>query len=296
MNLFATRLRLLYRGLALMLILAGAARSSAPSAAASSAATPSRFGQPSLATSSSATLVKDLTPGSDPTSSSSPREFTTIGNITYFLTTDGSNGRELWKTDRTAAGTALVKDIYPGAPGAFNDTPSTPAGLTNVNGTLFFVSGNTLWKSNGTATGTVAVRTFVSGQSALKLYGLAAVGNLLFFGTDDGNGNHALWRSAGYAADTFQLKANAVFPGFDRIIDVGGVAMFGVLGGLWRSDGSVAGTTLVKQVMPAAMVSAIGSLIFTVYNTAAGKGVWKSDSTTAGTIQISDLYPQLSRG
>ena len=32
----------------------------------------------------------------------------------FFSANDGTNGNELWKSDGTAAGTVLVKDINPG--------------------------------------------------------------------------------------------------------------------------------------------------------------------------------------
>jgi ELWxxDGT repeat protein len=37
----------------------------------------------------------------------------------YFQAGDGTHGRELWRTDGTTAGTALVKDINPGAGDGF---------------------------------------------------------------------------------------------------------------------------------------------------------------------------------
>ncbi len=64
-----------------------------------------------------------------------------------------TTGVELFKTDGTAVGTKLVKDIVRG------DGGSNPLELTNVNGTLFFFrAGNAqggveLWKSNGTSAG-----------------------------------------------------------------------------------------------------------------------------------------------
>lgn len=41
--------------------------------------------------------------------------FTALGANLRFRADDGAGGPELWKTDGTAAGTQLVKDINPGA-------------------------------------------------------------------------------------------------------------------------------------------------------------------------------------
>ncbi len=44
-----------------------------------------------------------------------PAGLTNINGTLFFGVWDGTNGTELWKSDGTAAGTTLVKDIYPGA-------------------------------------------------------------------------------------------------------------------------------------------------------------------------------------
>jgi ELWxxDGT repeat protein len=66
-----------------------------------------------------ASLVKDIRPGSG---NSFPSDLTNVAGTLFFGADDGTHRRELWKSDGTAAGTKLVKDIRPGA--AFGAHPS----------------------------------------------------------------------------------------------------------------------------------------------------------------------------
>src|SRR5262245_56841575 len=45
--------------------------------------------------------------------SANPSQMLAIGSTTYFAADDDIHGVELWKSDGTAAGTVLVKDINP---------------------------------------------------------------------------------------------------------------------------------------------------------------------------------------
>src|SRR5262245_29124839 len=66
------------------------------------------------------------------TNDANPKEFANVNGTVFFSADNGVNGRELWKSDGTAAGTVMVKDINLGS------ASSAPRYLTNVSGTLFF--------------------------------------------------------------------------------------------------------------------------------------------------------------
>lgn len=82
--------------------------------------------------------------------SSNPRDFATVGNLTYFVA-DSELGAELWKTDGTAAGTSVVKDIVPGRDGSH---PVVSAALEKA---LLFQIGDQVWRTDGSEESTTPV-------------------------------------------------------------------------------------------------------------------------------------------
>ncbi|HUT93242.1 MAG TPA: Ig-like domain-containing protein [Thermoguttaceae bacterium] len=158
--------------------------------------------------------------------SSDPQKLTNVGGTLYFTAYDEDHGRELWKSDGTQGGTALVKDIITGTStdptyGEFPNS-SSPDGLTNVNGTLFFSAygededgedhGRELWKSNGTPDGTVLVKDVFPGDylyasqgyfpNSSNPQGLTSVDGALYFTADDGTRGRELWKSNGTPGGT----------------------------------------------------------------------------------------------
>jgi ELWxxDGT repeat protein len=67
---------------------------------------------------------------------------------------------------------------------------------------------------------------------------------------------------------------------------------------LWRTDGTTAGTVLIKEIMPGLAGSSPdnftdvgGTVFFTAADGVAGYELWKTDGTTAGTVRVKDIRP-----
>ncbi len=119
-------------------------------------------------------LVKDINTQTVGARSLNPQHLTDRNGTLYFVGNSDAQGRELWKSNGTTAGTTLVKDIAPG-PGSSDIT-----GLTLLNGTLYFAVAGELWKSDGTAAGTVPVRKLYPNSAVNPTHPVVMNGALYF--------------------------------------------------------------------------------------------------------------------
>ena len=92
------------------------------------------------------------------TSSLRPGPPTEVNGVLYFIGMDSANGTSLWKSDGTVVGTELVFDPAPNS----NSTSGLFNGLTNVDGTLYFMESWRLYKTDGTTAGTEFIKYFNS--------------------------------------------------------------------------------------------------------------------------------------
>jgi len=209
------------------------------------------------------TLVKDINPIG--TNGSAPRSLHVFQDVLYFNASDGVNGSELWRSDGTNAGTSLVKDIYPG----FNH--SSPSSFFEINQKLFFtaddgVHGRELWSTDGTNSGTALFHDLVPGT----------------------------WSGAG--GSYFDVASTGAFAYF-----VGNDPAYGEEP--WITDGTIAGTRLIKDIFSGTGTSVRTRLTLSgsnVYFAARdlfyGYELWRSDGSAGGTYMVKDINPNSADG
>jgi ELWxxDGT repeat protein len=223
---------------------------------------------------------------------SNPQDFVPLGQGAVFTADDGTHGRELWWTDGTAAGTHIIRDITPGAPG------SEPAELAAFQGAVYFfgpspVAGQALWRTDGTAAGTVLIHNLEIGGTPSWAHGLTTVpstlGGRLFFVVDNEITGPELWTSRGTAVTTHLVTdlrpgARGSYP--QALTAVGSVLVFAATDGVhglepWRSDGTAAGTRPLGDLNPGPDASSpgpftrAGNFVFTgAYDPEHGREPW----------------------
>ena len=253
-----------------------------------------------------ASLVKDvntITPASFPSS------FVDLNGTLLFLADDGAHGFDWWRSDGTAAGTRLVKDLTLGADrvppltrrrfavigdqmvfpvsavGAapalyrtdgtdagtvrFATTPTTPSFFVPNGAEAFFAAGGQVWKTDGTEAGTVQVSSLGTTAAAKPLAAL---------------GDRVLFQAAGPGGEGIEL---------------------------WATDGTAVGTVLLKDINPGAAGSepgfspndgiledgferflvADGRMYFSATTAANGRELWVTDGTPEGTHIVADIVP-----
>jgi len=244
----------------------------------------------------------------------------------FFAASDPDHGCGLWRTDGTERGTVLVSAVVPEhLYGCDFDLIL----VTDVGGTLFFLAHGPsdpddryrLWKSDGTTEGTVQVAPVraVRSSAGSGFAETASARGLLFFSAVDEAGGRTLWRSDGTTQETYALKTllgSEMSPTFFAP----GSSGFGLTTAagrlffrsydtshgweLWESDGTMAGTTLVRDIAagPAGSYAGFGSarqgitaiedrLLFSASDGSSGLELWRSDGTEPGTALVQDVAP-----
>jgi ELWxxDGT repeat protein len=253
-------------------------------------------------------LLKDIQPGPQ---GSAPYALTRANDRLFFVATDAAHGCELWQTNGTEAGT-VVHDLAPGP------ASSCPYRLTPAGRHVYFTAtdpavpdreaGQELWRTDGVARVHSRLRDLLG--PAGRLADMAAFGDRVVvqaflepLGTPYPI-RQGLFVSDATPEGTALLKS----PGHDQIgaythAEMGGVFYFygeDEAHGreLWRTDGTPAGTTIVRDLVGGPdstdlrRLTALGPrLLFEAFIPATGSEPWVTDGTAAGTLMLGDIQP-----
>ncbi|MCP4656443.1 MAG: hypothetical protein GY856_13600 [bacterium] len=192
---------------------------------------------------------------------------TVYGGELYFAAQSSRFGSELWRSDGTAAGTRLVRDLSPGSHSSF------PMELVVWESRLYFVAddgvfGRELWSTDGTAEGTTMVRDIYPGWRS----GLGWLGSVEVF-------NDRLY----FTVEVYRPDAVRSLRQCE----------------LWSSDGTRDGTQKVVDVCDDSNVFGFGGLfatglfatdahLFSLVETSEGWALWSSDGTPEGAQTVLD--------
>lgn len=214
-----------------------------------------------------------------------PNDFVKIGSTMYF-TARASRSESLWKTDGTSEGTSLV------ASGLRYIDETVP-----LDGVIYFTGGVQkpdgffwdIYRSDGTPAGTVPLN-FKGGKNTQPIQKLTIAQGKIFFV----NNYSDLWSFNG----AFTLLTEISYP--NKLSACGSKLYFysaNTLNGseLWSSDGTLAGTGIVKDINPNGS-SAIDkltclntTLFFSANDGVHGQELWRSNGTASGTLMVKDL-------
>ncbi|MFO0585731.1 MAG: ELWxxDGT repeat protein [Anaeromyxobacter sp.] len=188
-------------------------------------------------------------------------EIAVVGSRIFFAAVDVDHGQEPWVSDGTVAGTHLLADLAPGVASSF------PQGFVPCGSVVCFAAydvdhGYELWTTDGTAAGTHRIE-IEAGSNGSSLFGLTPLNALVVFVANDA----------------------------DHGTDVHGSE-------LWVTDGTAAGTKLLKDITPGAggtdlgQLTAVGGRIF--FSAASADldyELWSTDGTPEGTKRVKNLNP-----
>jgi trimeric autotransporter adhesin len=265
-------------------------------------------------------LVKDIGNNSFPTNSLSALN---AGNMIYFPACNASAGCELWRSSGTDAETFMVADIMNTTVNAtstqtFGSNPSELALMSNIVyfraasaivglGTTNIIADYELWRSDGIAANTVRVADIEPGLgNGMPTY-LTPMqtlnGPMLLFAASQGASNQELYFTNGtvgsFSSVDIYPGAIGSYPG--PFVPMGNRVYFQATdptngGELWVTDGTPAGTRLVKDVYVGAgssspsLLNATGNYLYFRANDGTGYALWRTDGTDAGTSKVFSAF------
>ncbi len=211
-----------------------------------------------------------------------------------------NNDGELWISDGTSTGTQLLKDLNP-------NVSSSPNYFVKIQNKLFFRANNNdeVWQTDGTSAGTAFIQVIpkpdgISSTNIINPEFIYTSNNQLFFKNYDSQNNYELWKSDGINTSMVKniITGGQSSGGNDKKVKIGKIWYFSASdhrgSELWKSDGTIEGTTIVKDISIGANSTFIREIVaienivyFIAFSTNDNlRRLWRSDGSESGTFEI----------
>ncbi len=210
--------------------------------------------------------------------------------LAFFIAQDPQHGREVWRSDGTPAGTYILADLVAGTASSF------PSNLVVIGASLFFLDQGSLYISDGSIVGT---HPFLASGAFTELPDALAVCNARLFisGWNSGANRRDLW-----ACDPVSGALTLLTPTFGNLapqfLTPAGQYLYFVRSGLYRTDGTVAGTVPVSpndawftNSSPAAFRAVGNDVYFSASRSDVGVELFRTTFPTPGLQLVIDAVP-----
>ncbi len=205
-------------------------------------------------------------------------EMMVFNNQLYFVSGDDSSaeGRELWVSDGTFAGTTVKHDIFPNNLNPAFGFGSNPSNLIIFNNELYFkarsysgtsgqIIGSELWKTNGTTASLVKDINTDNLASGLNIPNFTSYNNELYFAASDNTtSDFELWKTDGTESGTVKV-VSATDTGesidFTRATQYANKLFYFDSQQLWVTDGTPTGTEALTGNTAEILLISSGSLV-----------------------------------
>lgn len=214
-------------------------------------------------------------------------------NAHYFVGKTSANGSELWKSDGTSDGTALVKDIGSGS-------SSNPSSFIEFDGAVYFsatdgLNGYELMRASG-AVSTIVKNIHPTGDSNPR--NMLVFNGKLYFVADDDSSSQGLWESDGTLEGTIKVGSFSTVANL-KVMAADNSLYFTTGNGssLWKFDGvsiPVAPVVAASTFSDATQLTVVGSTLYFVAYNGFGFELWRSDDVD--TLMVIDLVAGISNG
>jgi trimeric autotransporter adhesin len=251
------------------------------------------------------TLLKDINTHSTEGSNAGASSIIPLAEHVIFTAYDGIHGEEIYTSDGSGKGTFLLKDINPEP----WESSATQLLVRRKNHVYFIASRpdpsdrfrniSSIYRTNGTTARTEKIADL---ETYTTQFGVSDNGIIYYGGYHGLSGSNRVYRTDGTVEGTFMLtdklysNSNMAVAG-NQLYFAAGSTTSGYE--LWTSDGTKAGTRMIKDIYAGAAGSFPYNLFVfknEVYFGASDGRVpnasfWKTDGTEMGTVKLSTVTP-----